>query len=297
MRTITDEVGAGTILINDEGQRSPAAAKPNNNTTISLTGQSERVVFGYRPNEALPQASVVSVIDNGRTIGSASNDNIPRRVKYHLQVMANNGELGKYDYENHLHWIAAERFRKDCVLASGEPVNDRPEDDWREVRGEYLGEQDAPLAIKDRGLSLGDDLEFEDTSVPDPQPNATAESNAICFLYAQQLMDVMRDVLGHDLEILKRVIVENRITQTLGEDDGGYTNRACASAYGKALLRAALRNLARFYENLDRLEQNGLRPPDVWPLIGTKNYPSVIRRKPDSSYLNQSRGPVIKRAA
>src|SRR4051794_36326768 len=117
------------------------------------------------------------------------------RTRYHLQDMANRGELGAEPYENMRHWHAAERFRKDCIIATGEPVNDQPEHNWREVRAEYAGEQDVALAIRDGGLSLGDDLEFEDTSVPDPQPSATAETSAMRLLYTQQLMGLMHEQL------------------------------------------------------------------------------------------------------
>lgn len=218
----------------------------------------------------------------------------PRPSRYHLQGMANREELGVNIYESLRNWTVSERFRRDAAIARGEPVAYRPGDDWRETREEYVGQPDAPLAAKDHALSLSDDLEFEDVGVPDPQPDATAESNAICFLYAQQLMDVMHDVLGHDFEVLKHVIVENWSAQMLGEDEG-FINRASASACGKGLIRAALRNLDRFYTKLDRLEQNGSRPQDVWPLIGTQNYPAVTRQEVAAGYLNQARGPVIKR--
>src|SRR5689334_6167246 len=99
--------------------------------------------------------------------------------------MANREELGDNVYENRRHWNAAERFRRDLLTARGELGVERPGDDWRETRVAYMGEPDVEIDVQDSGLSLSDDLEFEDTAVVD---HHQAESDAIGVLYTQQVM-------------------------------------------------------------------------------------------------------------
>jgi hypothetical protein len=107
--------------------------------------------------------------------------------------------------------------------------------------------------------------------------------------------------LGRISSCCAAFIESNWDTQTAGEKEG-YKNRASASACGKGILRSALRNLSRFYARLDRLEERGDRPQDVWPLIGNLNlkpvvYPPEANRWRRAGWKNQARGPVFRHAA
>jgi hypothetical protein len=110
----------------------------------------------------------------------------------------------------------------------------------------------------------------------------------------------MTDVLGNDYEVLCAAIERGWTNQKIGETEG-YTDRASASACGKGMLRSALRNLSRFYVSLDRLEERGERPPDVWPLVGAYTWPPVEytpghHRPHDlAGFMNRVAGPVRKR--
>jgi hypothetical protein len=152
---------------------------------------------------------------------------------------------------------------------------------------------------------LTDDLDFQDTDVPGEcaiVDNAEGEYDQIRTLYARQVVSLAEDVLGHDFKVLKSAIVNKWTARMIGEDEG-FMDRATASACGKGMLRSALRNLSRFYLNLDRLECSDQRPHDVWPLVGKPtSLPSIVH--PTGSfrwqgnrynrYLNQARGPVIR---
>jgi hypothetical protein len=310
MPTITDDVGNGPIRISmppdlDENRRAEERAPitaSNDDVSTTLDGKRHRIDVSYRPGQPLPLASVTSAVDNGpRQV--ASNDNQPVRyqpVRYHLKEMVQREELGINEPENRRHWFAVERLKRDIAVASGEPLSDSAAHDWRELREENLGERMDSLDI-DVGLVLTDDMDFQDIGVPSQcaaVDNAEGENDEIRFLYARQVLSLAEEVLGPDYKVLRHVIVDNWTARMIGENEL-YMDRITASSCGKGMIRSALRNLARFYDSLDRLELTGDRPLDVWPLIGTQ-YPTVVHPRPfrlrhdGCRYLNQTAGPVIR---
>jgi hypothetical protein len=302
MRTITNEVGTGGIAVTTPAdveehrgmeKRSPLASD-------DFASALSKIEISYRPDQPLPLASLVATVDNGpRPI--AVNDNRP--VRYHLKEMAQREELGINELENRRHWFDAERLKRDIAISNGEPLDDSAAHDWRELASVYIGEEIEPM-VRDTGLQLSDDAEFEDTDVPGEcgvVDNAGGEYNQIRLLHARQVVSLAEQVLGHDFNVLKSAIVDNWTARAIGENEL-FMDRASASACGKGMLRSALRNLSRFYASLDRLELNGDRPLDVWPLIGTPQGQSrVVLPGPfrwrGNSYLNQAPGPVIRLAA
>jgi hypothetical protein len=105
----------------------------------------------------------------------------------------------------------------------------------------------------------------------------------------------MSSVLGADYDVLEAFIVRRWTLKEVGETQG-YKDRASASACGKGMIRSALRNLSRFFISLDRLEERGHRPQDVWPLLGTLNWPVKSTpgyyRPRDNMFTNKTAGPV-----
>jgi hypothetical protein len=304
MRTITNEVGSGPISISTpddfefkcdrraEG-RSPLP-ETNDNVTPAIDGRQKKTEIGYRPDKPPPAASVVTAIDGGRCPQPA-NDN--RHVRYHLREMAQRGELGINEPENRRHWYDAERFKIDLATSQGEFPNDSAAIDWRELALPYLGEEMASFDT-DAGLTLNDDGEFVDTDMPGEcgvVDNAKGEPDQIRVLHALQLIALAQDVLGHDFKVNKRLVADNWTARMIGEDEG-FMDRASASACGKGIIRSALRNLSRFYVGIDRLEESGQRPPDVWPLVGTVpriRHPREYRWL-RHSYMNQTRTHVVR---
>jgi hypothetical protein len=304
LHTITDEIGSGQINIAtptglEDDARAPRERNPVllANEDVMLDGKRHNFEIAYRPNQPPPPESLVSNLDNGRGKPPA-NDNRPAR--YHLQEMAQRGELGIHEPENRRHWFDAERLKRDIAISTGELLNDSAANDWRELAAPHIGPEPESLAT-DTGLILVDDLEFQDSDVPGEcavVDNAEGECDQIRFLQARQVISLAEDVLGDDYTVLTSAIVNNWTARTIGENEG-FMDRASASACGKGMLRSALRNLSRFYLRLDRLEHSGCRPLDVWPLIGTPTAaPSVVYPGPfrwqGKSYWNQARGPVIQ---
>jgi len=291
------------------------------NFTESLDGQYNVVALNLGGPDAPLRTPTVAATNDGPTpsyriaydeaverLKSAANENVKPtpREPYHLKELYEKVQLGNFQPENELHWHNAERLRLDLKKASGEPVN---EVDWRDlmlpfyegINGDHL-----TSTTPDEGLSLNEDGEFEDTStlaegnvVDNGDWNAYRDlPPKIDCLYATQVIALAHDVLGRDFELLRAFIQSNWTTEIAGRTEG-YKDRAAASACGKGMLRAALRNLSRFYCRLDRLEERGDRPTDIWPLIGRLNlkpvvYPPEADRFRRASYWNQARGPVIK---
>jgi hypothetical protein len=302
MQTITDEVGSGPIKITsqlDEGDRRADERDPQtyDDVDAALDGKRQTIGISYRPDGPMPHASLVAAVDNGPS-PVATNDNRP--IRYHLKEMAKRGELGTSEPENWRHWFDSEHLKRDLAISSGEPLKDSASQDWRELAPEYIGDEVGSLAT-DVGLHLSDDVEFEDTDSPGEcgvVDNANGECDQIRVLHARQVVSLAEQVLGHDFVVLKSAIVDNWTARMFGENEL-FMDRASASACGKGMLRSALRNLSRFYANLDRLELSGDRPLDVWPLIGTpQSLSRVVLPGPfrwqGNSYWNQARGPVIK---
>jgi len=283
MRTITDDI-----------RNEQRELISNDDVGTTLDGKWHGIGVSYKPNQPLPKATVVDVMDNGRTPQPA-NDNQPAR--YHLKEMAQRGDLGVNEPENRRHAFAAERLKQDIAVSKGEPS---AANDWREVREEYLGERIDSLD-SDNEIRLSDDLEFEDSDTPaEPSvvDNAEAESDQIRLVRTRQVVLLAKAVLGHDYSVLESVIVDNWTARAVGENEL-FMDRATASACGKGMIRSAMRNLARFYDSLDRLELSGDRPFDVWPLIGTQ-YPTVRyprEFRPRASYMNQTRTHVVRHPA
>jgi hypothetical protein len=225
-----------------------------------------------------------------------------RPTRYHFRELAQRGKLGINEPENRRHWFDAERLKRIIAISMGEQMNDSAAYDWRGLMLPYVGPEPESLAT-DVGLTVNDDGEFQDSDVPGEcavVDNAEGESDQMRLLHARQVISLAEDVLGDDYNVLKSLILDNWTAQMIGENEL-FMDRATASGCGMGMIRSALRNLSRFYLRLDRLEQSGDRPLDVWPLIGTPTTaPRVPRRTlPDdlrqsSYYLNQNRGPVIK---
>jgi len=113
------------------------------------------------------------------------------------------------------------------------------------------------------------------------------------FLHARQVVARAEDFLGDGFRVLKRVMIDCWNAQMLGFDQGR-KDRGQASAAGQAMILAALRQLTRFYDKLDRIERSGESPRDVWPMVGTFTAPRPAFPRPQrgKSYLNQAPGPV-----
>ncbi|MET4211449.1 hypothetical protein [Bradyrhizobium sp. LA2.1] len=287
-RTITDQT-------RDEHRELISTSSDDVATT--LDGQWHGIGVSYRPGACLPLATLVTTVDNGPTPQPANNN---RPVRQHLKEMAQRGELGVNEPENRRHAFAAERLKRDIAVSRGEPLNDSAANDWRELRGDYFGEGIDSLG-SDNEILLSDELEFEDTDAPEQSAvvdNAGTECAQVCIHRVQQVVALAKEVLGDDYGVLESVIVNNWTAQAVGENEL-FGHRATASACGKGMIRSALRNLARFYDRLDRLELSGDRPIDVWPLIGTQyptvKYPREFRLK--ASYMNQSRNYVVRHPA
>jgi hypothetical protein len=113
------------------------------------------------------------------------------------------------------------------------------------------------------------------------------------FMHARQVVARAEDFLGDGFRVLKRVMVDCWTAQMIGFDQGRKDPRQ-SSAAGEAMILAALRQLTRFYDKLDRIERDGESPRDVWPMVGTFTAPRPAFPRPQrgKSYLNQTRGPV-----
>jgi hypothetical protein len=215
----------------------------------------------------------------------AANDNWPKE-RLHIKEMFERGELGNGPPENQYHWFVFQRLRRDLRVASGEPVNDSAESQWRELMPEFLegffGNRMNSIET-DEGLIQDDENEFIDTSTPSycrVVDNAREELEPIeSHVRATQIKARAIAELGYDFELLNAVIESNLTARKIGESTG-LRDRATASARGKLMLHAALRNLGRFYSGLDRLEADPLPRPVVFAS--------------GNGFWNQTRGPVIK---
>jgi hypothetical protein len=333
MRTIADEVGSGPIravtytvveeVIGsikedhtngarlDLGERVVVPIPRNTNITSGLDGKRERCELNLTGGPA-PLGELTHTLDNGPDIAAANDNNaLARKINsgvaksYPLKEMYERGDLGINEIENRNHWFASQRF-KQIHLNASEPDNN--EDNWRELMSDFyegcFGNFLTSFAA-DEGLSLSDDMEFEDSETP---AHCEAVDNAgwnpyrdsephVRQIYAQQVVALMADVLGSDYKVLCAAIERSWTSQQIGETEG-YTNRGSASACGKGMLRSALRNLSRFYVCLDRLEERGDRPQDVWPLVGTLNWPPAKYTTGhclpwDKAFMNQAARPVL----
>jgi hypothetical protein len=334
MRTITTEVGSGPIkavttveLVGsytedeidnstklDLGERIAVPIPQNDNITSGLDGRREKTTDLNLKSGDVPNGAIINTVDNGPDLNSANDndvlagDNIANSPKANpLKEMFERGDLGINEIENRHHWFDAERFKTVHADARGEPDNSN--DNWRELLLEfYEGFFDniVTSTSADDGLVLNDDMEFEDSNTPTDyeavdfsgwQPTKDLAPH-LRVLFAQQVVDLMLDVLGSDYDVLCAAIERSWTNQQIGETEG-YTNRASASACGKGKLRSALRNLSRFYRSLDRIEERGDRPQDAWPLVGTLNWVPVRYgperyRTRDLAFMNQAPGPIRK---
>jgi hypothetical protein len=122
----------------------------------------------------------------------------------------------------------------------------------------------------------------------------TAKNPPNRFIHARQVVAHAEDFLGDGFRILKRVMVDCWNAQMVGSESGRHNNRATASASGQAIILAALRQLTRFYDKLDRIERDGVSPRFVMPMVGTFTAQrlAVCHPQRGKSYLNQCHGPV-----
>jgi len=336
MQTITDEIGFGPItrvtfaatetigsftgeeIANgswiDSGERVPVVAPRDVDITGALDERVEKTTdFNFKSGD-IPKGLIMVPVDNGPDLEAANdNDETARRkldddpTSHPIREMFERGDLGINEIENRHHWFDAERFRRVHADARGEP--DTSNDNWRELLLEfYEGFFDniVTSTSADDGLVLNDDMEFEDTNTPTDyeavdfsgwQPTKDLAPH-LRQLFSQQVVALMTDVLGSDYAVLCAAIERGWTRQQIGETQG-YRDRASASACGKGMLCSALRNLSRFYRCLDRIEERGDRPQDVWPLVGTLNWLPVKHgperyRTRDLAFMNQAPGPIRK---
>jgi hypothetical protein len=337
MQTITDEVGSGpiraiTYAVAEEvigsiredrtdgarldlGERVPVSKSRNVDITSGLDGKRERCELNTSVyDRPLDLGVIVGTVDNGPNLKAANDNNaLARKInsgvvkRYPLKEMFERGDLGINEIENRRHWFDSQRFKKVHANARGEP--DNSEDNWRELLQEffegYMNNVVTAIDGGDKGLSLSDDMEFEDSATPadfGAVDNAGWSPYDLAPLahqsYAQQVVALMADVLGSDYRVLCAAIERGWTSQQIGETEG-YTDRGSASACGKGMLRSALRNLSRFYVGLDRLEERGGRPPDVWPLVGAYTWPPEeytpghYRKQDLANFMNRVAGPVL----
>lgn len=136
-------------------------------------------------------------------------------------------------------------------------------------------------------IALGEPL--HDPFADDPTSKRPTER----LLHARQVVALAEDFLGDGFRVLKRVMVDCWNAQMLGFDQGR-KDRGQTSAAGQAMILAALRQLTRFYDKLDRIERDGESPRFVMPMVGTFTItrPAVPHPQHGKSYLNQACGPV-----
>jgi hypothetical protein len=259
-RTISQEVGSGPIdiitLVDDSNhlastERVVAPAIEQDNTETLDGRRSEKIDLNLGGPDAPLANAPLPATDDGPTPAykvarddaverlTAANNNEPKKEPYNLKKMYALGELGNGQPENELHWHDVERLRLELLLDSGEPIN---EDDWRELKlifcEGFFGNTITTTTAPDAGLSVSDDLEFEDT-------NTVLEGNVVdggswdlyrdlppktAHLYATQVVALARDVLGQDFELLRRL---HRIQ--LGHADGGGKRRLQEPSVGERL--------------------------------------------------------------
>jgi hypothetical protein len=305
MRMLTDEIGTESIHI-----CTPAELETSDAVDTTLDGRRHNTSVNYRPNAPLPRAGLVATVDNGPDFIAANDNNTTARLAVEeepsdqIKEMYERGELGIGEPENRRHWIDSQRFKQMIDNARGEPDNSN--DNWRELHLEFFegffGHTLTSLTA-DEGLVLGEDMEFDDTDTPADfeaidgagwNPFRDSEPH-VRELYGKQVASLMSEVLGADYDVLEAFIVRRWTAKEIGETQG-YKNRATASACGKGMIRSALRNLSRFVASLDRLEARGQRPQDVWPLVGTLNWPIIYTpgyyRPRDNMFTNKTPGPV-----
>jgi hypothetical protein len=319
LQTITDETGLGPVNIAtpiglDEdaraAERNPVL-QTDDNVTAALDGERQKSEINYRSEQPLSSESLVSAVDNGPQPAANDNDRPARNnivggpTTYPLKEIFERGELGINEIENRRHWFDAGRFKQVHSDARGEP--DNSSDDWRELMLEFFEgffDNSVGSFVLDKGTGLSDDMEFEDSATPahceivdNAGDNPTRDmAPQLRHLFAEQVVALMKDVLGGDYKVLHACIEQGWTARQVGETEG-FKDRASASACGKGMIRSALRNLSRFYRCLDRIEERGDRPQDAWPLVGTLNwqpvkYTPARYRTLDLAFMNQAVGPI-----
>jgi hypothetical protein len=197
MQTITDEVGYGPIravthavneilgsytaadveitsdLWLDSGERVVLPTPYNINITSGLDEKRKRCELNLTGGPA-PKGEIVGTVNNGPDLKAANDNDVSARNNivndpktYPVKEMFERGDLGINEIENRNHWFASQRFKHMLACARGEP--DNSEDNWRELLVEfYEGFFDNLVTsfAKDVGLSLSDDMEFEDSTSP-----------------------------------------------------------------------------------------------------------------------------------
>jgi hypothetical protein len=123
----------------------------------------------------------------------------------------------------------------------------------------------------------------------------TVKNSPTRYLHAKQVVAHAEDFLGDGFRVLKHVMIDGWTAQMVGSESGRHSNRATASASGQAAILAALRQLTRFYDKLDRIERDGESPRFVMPMVGafTAQRPAVCHPQRGKSHLNQAPGPVM----
>ena len=238
----------------DTGELVKVAAPPQMDSVRALDGRRTSPRVNYRPNKPLPVETTVVVCNDGPT-PPAANDNRP----------ANDNKPLPYPLKD---------------MAAREELGDNK----YENRSNW---ENAELFRIHLAIALGEPL--YDPFKDDP----TVKNPPARYLYARQVVTLAEDFLGDGFRVLKRVMVDYWNAQMLGFDQGR-KDRGQASAAGQAMILAALRQLTRFYDKLDRIEQNGKSPRFVMPMVGafTAPRPAVCHPQRGKSYLNQAPGPV-----
>jgi hypothetical protein len=205
----------------------------------------------------------------------AANDNTPR---WPFQEMHSRGELGVSEVENRRHWREGKRFKEIYDAAHGDVQEDSAAANWVSLVQPFLRPEGAVVPIEDgdQGISLSDDGEFEDGgTLPAFEVVDCASFNvfrdlppAALTTQYKQVVALAADVLGGHYPVLVHLLTKGWTAQMLGETEG-FVDRASASACGKGMLRAALRQLSTFFMKLDRLEQEGEPTQCAWRLVGT----------------------------
>jgi hypothetical protein len=260
-RTISDVVRlqrAETILQHDQDTGELVVApvpRQTNHTVISLDGKRTNPRVNFRPNKPLPVETTVVVCDDG----PPANDDLS-------QAASNDNKPLPYPLKD---------------MAGREELGDNEFENRRNW-------ENAELFRIHLAIALGEPLydPFKD--------DLTVKNRATRYIYARQVVALAEDFLGDGFRVLKRVMVDCWNAQMLGFDQGR-KDRGQASAAGQAMILAALRQLTRFYDKLDRIERTGESPRFVMPLVGafTAQRPAVCHPQRGKSYLSQAPGPVM----
>jgi hypothetical protein len=237
MRTISDELGRGAPVINEEtGERRARGRK------AVADVQSSRGTFPFRYWRHEDSGEPIRLLDDGPSgEQSVLPPSPPGRgnADWPFLQMAIAGKLGLSEPDNRDAYFAGCRLRALLAAVSGDVM-------VRELGPEGSGSRFN--VFRDLGV----------TSLP---------------TYRKQVVGLAADVLELDFPLLEAVLIKHWTARMCGETQ--YSDGASARAAGSAMIRCAMRKLVQFFKKLDAMEARG-EFEDIrktWPLVGGAMWP------------------------